>query len=135
MQRGGRKRTRTRLGIDGWGSCCPPLPFRVSEIWQTIMRLSFITNARQLNKLLDGATLQAIITTFHMHPGVLEPRNHPFNPAHPVTGSGSTGNLYPFFFAARRHYLNISKLYKYAYRVARVTLERVESRITSWVDM
>jgi len=60
------------------------------------MRLSFITNARQLNKLLDGATLQAIITTFHMHPGVLEPWNHPTSPAHPVTGSGSTGNLYPF---------------------------------------
>lgn len=46
----------------------PPLPFWVSEIWQTIMRSSFITNARQLYKLLDGATLQAIITTFRMHP-------------------------------------------------------------------
>jgi len=88
------KRTRTLKGIDGVGDLAVPpfLPFRVSDIWQTIMRLSFITNARQLNKLLDGATLQAIITTFHMHPG-----NTPPALTHGVTGeSGSTGNLYPF---------------------------------------
>lgn len=38
----------------------------------------------------------------------------------------------PFSLAAWRHYLKISKLYKYTYRVA---LEREAFRITSWVDM
>lgn len=53
MQWGGK---RTHVNWAGWGCVgyFPPFStFWVSEIWQTIMRLSFITNARQLYKLME----------------------------------------------------------------------------------